>query len=223
MSITRILLVDDHQLFREGLVSILNSQPDFEVIGEAGDGLEAQVKARILKPDLILMDISMPGCDGLEATKLIKHEQPDVMIVMLTVRDEDEQLFKSIRSGAQGYLLKNIRSKEMLELLRGAVHGEAAITPSLSGRILDEFRRLSTLAKDSPGERIETLTSREQEILRYVAAGSSNIEIANKLNISVHTVKTHIRKILAKLHQVRRYEAASYAKSSGLIPSSNDK
>jgi DNA-binding NarL/FixJ family response regulator len=222
MSPTRTLLVDDHQLFREGLVNILNNQPDFEVIGEASDGLEAQVKARKLKPDLILMDISMPGCDGLEATQRIKQEQPEVMIVMLTVRDEDEKLFQSIRYGAQGYLLKSIHSKELLEMLRGAVHGEAAITPSLGGRILDEFRRISQLSRDEPQEKIESLTNREREILKLVASGATNNEIARKLNVSIHTVKTHIRKILAKLHKVRRYDAASYALREGLIPTGDD-
>jgi len=222
MSPLRVLLVDDHQLFREGLVSILSSQPDFEVIGEAGDGLEAQVKARRLKPDLILMDVSMPGCDGLEATLHIKQEMPSVTIVMLTVRDEDEKLFQAIRHGAQGYLLKSIRSKEMLDLLRGAVHGEAAITPQLGGRMLEEFRRINHGDNRSEAGKDETLTPREQEILGLVAAGATNIEISQKLNLSIHTVKTHMRKILAKLHMEHRYDAASYARREGLIPSSED-
>lgn len=222
MSPTRTLLVDDHQLFREGLANILNKQPDFEVVGEAGDGLEAQVKARRLKPDLILMDISMPGGNGLEATQRIKQDLPNVIIVMLTVRDEDDQLFQAIRYGAQGYLLKSIRSKDLLEMLRGVLHGEAAITPTMGGRILDEFRRVSKYMKDEPQEKVERLTAREQDILKLVASGASNMEIANKLNVSIHTVKTHIRKILAKLHQVRRYEAASFALREGLIPPSTD-
>lgn len=218
MSPIRVLLVDDHQLFREGLANILNSQPDFEVIGEAGDGLEAQVKARKLKPDLILMDVIMPGCDGLEATQRIKKELPDVTIVMLTVRDEDENLFQSIRNGAQGYLLKSIRSKEMLEMLRAAVKGEAAITPALGGRMLEEFRRISKMTDHRHQVKTEPLTLREQEILSLVAAGNTNLEIASKLHISIHTVKTHMRKILAKLHQSRRYDAAFFALREGLIP-----
>ena len=223
MSPTRVLLVDDHQLFREGLANILNNQPDFEVVGEAGDGLEALVKAKSLVPDLVLMDISMPGCDGLEATQCIKQALPAVTIVMLTVRDEDDKLFQSIRNGAQGYLLKSIRSKEMLEMLRGAVRGEAAITPTLGGRMLEEFRRLSQGTNQQPQEKIETLTGREQEILSLVAGGATNLEIAEKLHVSIHTVKTHMRKILAKLHQERRYEAASYALREGLIPPLEDK
>jgi DNA-binding NarL/FixJ family response regulator len=217
-----VLLVDDHQLFREGLANILNNQPDFEVVGEAGDGLEAQVKARKLKPDLILMDVTMPGCDGLEATQRIKKELPEITIVMLTVRDEDEKLFQAICNGAQGYLLKNIRSKEMLELLRGSVRGEAAITPALGGRMLEEFRRISKQGNQEPREKTEALTAREQEILRLVAVGATNLEIADKLHVSIHTVKTHMRKILAKLHQERRYEAASFALREGLIPPAED-
>lgn len=222
MSPTRVLLADDHQLFREGLAHILNTQPDFEVVGEASDGLEAQVKARKLKPDLILMDVGMPGCDGLEATQRIKHELPQVTIVMLTVRDEDDKLFQSIRNGAQGYILKSIRSKEMLAMLRGAVRGEAAITPALGARMLEEFRRVSRGMRWEIQEKTETLTAREQEILSLVAAGATNMEVADRLHLSIHTVKTHMRKILAKLHQERRYEAAAYALREGLIPPVED-
>ncbi len=218
MKKTRILLVDDHQLFREGLTNILNNQVDFEVVGEANDGLEALVKARTLLPDLILMDVSMPGCDGLEATQRIKRELPEVAIVMLTVRDEDEKLFQSICYGAQGYLLKSIRSKEMLAMLRGVVRGEAAISPALGSRMLEEFRRVSQRTSQQTQEQTETLTVREQEILSLVAAGATNMEIAARLHVSIHTVKTHMRKILAKLHQERRYEAAAYALRTGLIP-----
>jgi DNA-binding NarL/FixJ family response regulator len=222
MSPTRVLLVDDHHLFREGLANILNAQPDFEVVGEACDGLEAQVKSKKLKPDLILMDVGMPVCDGLEATQRIKQELPAVIIVMLTVRDDDEKLFESIRNGAQGYLLKNIRSKEMLTMLRGAVRGEAAITPALGGRMLEEFRRINQRSSQEPQEKSEALTGREREILSLVAAGDTNQEIAATLHVSIHTVKTHMRKILAKLHQERRYEAAAYALKEGLIPPVED-
>lgn len=218
MSTARVLLVDDHQLFREGLANILNSQPDFEVVAEAGDGLAAQIKARKLRPDLVLMDISMPGCDGLEATQRIKQELPQTTIVMLTVRDEDDKLFQAICNGAQGYLLKSISSHDMLELLRGALRGEAAITPVLGGRMLEEFRRVSQRASQAPQEDAQPLTLREQKILRLVAAGSSNQEIADTLHLSIHTVKTHMRNILAKLHQECRYEAAFYALRAGLLP-----
>ena len=217
MECIRVLLVDDHALFREGLAGILNAQPDFEVVGEAGDGLEAVVKAQELVPDLVLMDIGMPGFDGLEATRRIKQELPAVTIVMLTVRDEEEKLFEAIKNGAQGYLLKSIRSHEMVKLLRGAVRGEAAITPALAGRMLEEFRRLSRMSAAEGGEEPVTLTHREQEVLGLVAEGKTDKEIADALHISLHTVKSHMRNILAKLHVSNRYEAARYARDKGLV------
>jgi DNA-binding NarL/FixJ family response regulator len=213
----RVLLADDHALFREGLAGILSAQPDFEVVGEASDGLEALVKAQELVPDLILMDVGMPGCDGLEATRRIKQELPAVTIVMLTVRDEEEKLFEAIKSGAQGYLLKNIRSREMLTLLRGAVRGQAAITPALAGRMLEEFRRLSRQAPWDAGEEVSGLTGREQEVLSLVAEGATDQEIADTLSISLHTAKSHMRNILAKLHVSSRREAAKYARHKGLV------
>lgn len=212
-----VLLADDHQLFREGLANILNAQPDFEVIGEAADGLEAVVKTRQLQPDLVVMDISMPGMDGVEATRRIKVENPVVTVVMLTVRDEDEKLFEAIMNGAQGYLLKNIRSRDLLALLRGTARGEAAITPSMGGRMLEEFRRLSHQVPEQSDD-APTLTRREQEVLGLVAQGATDKEIAAALNISIHTSKSHMRNILAKLHMVHRYEAAQYALRKGLIP-----
>ncbi len=222
MTVIRVLLADDHSLFREGLANILNAQPDFEVVGEAGDGLEALVKARKLVPDLILMDVGMPGCDGVEATQHVKRELPDVVIVMLTVRDEDEKLFEAIKSGAQGYLLKTIRSRELLSTLRGAVRGEAAITPALGGRMLEEFRRLSHQARTVPSDEVIALTRREQEVLGLVAQGASDAEVAEALVLSVHTVKSHMRNILSKLHLGQRHQAALYALREGLIHSPTD-
>lgn len=213
----RVLLVDDHALFREGLVSIIAGQPDMEVVGEAGDGLEAIVKARQLVPDLILMDVTMPGCDGIEATRQIARELPAATIVMLTVRDEEDKLFEAIKSGAQGYLLKDIHSRDMLNLVRGAARGEAAITPLLAGRMLEEFRRLGQSAPDLPEEESVALTRREQEVLSWVAEKATDREIAEALSISLSTVKSHIRNILAKLHVSSRREAARYAHRRGRI------
>jgi len=218
MNKIRVLLADDHHLFREGLAKILDSEGDFQVVGQANDGLEATIKARELKPDLILMDVGMPVCDGLEATQRIKQERPDVTIVMLTVRDDSEKLFEAIRNGAQGYLLKSIRCQNMLSLLRGAVQGEAAITPALGGRMLEEFRRVDKLAAQSPAEKHATLTVREQQVLVLVAAGATNQEVADKLNLSIHTIKSHVRKILSKLQLNSRHEAASFARREGLVP-----
>lgn len=220
----RVLLADDHTLFREGMTNILNARPDFKVVGEAEDGLEVLVKARELEPDLVLMDVSMPGCGGLKATQQIKQELPDVTIVMLTVH-EDERLFEAIRSGAQGYLLKSIRSFDLIDLLRGAMRGEAAITPALAGRMLEEFRKLDRRhVHHGPDDDTPTLTPREQDVLGLVAACSAtDKEIADDLCISVNTVKTHMRNILAKLQLSRRHEAALYAMREGLISPMNGK
>lgn len=212
------MVVDDHALFREGLVAILQAQPDFKVVGEAGEGMEALVKARELLPDLVLMDIRMPGMDGLEATRSIKNELPETRIVILTVRDEDEKLFDAIRAGAQGYLLKTVRAQELLKQLRAAVRGEPALTPQLASRMLQEFRRLSKWAAAFPTEEEpEVLTPREQEVLDLVVQGATNEEIAEMLSISIHTVKSHVRHILSKLHVSSRREAARYAQRKGLV------
>ena len=213
----RVLLADDHALFRAGLASIIAGQPDMVIVGQADDGLEALVKAQELKPDLILMDITMPGGNGLEATKKIKAALPATVIVVLTVHSDEEKLFEAIQNGAQGYLLKNIRSETMLELIRGALRGEAAITPLLAGQMLEEFRRLSQNVPDPDGVPVETLTFREQEILAQVATGASDKEIAEQFSISLHTVKSHMRSILAKLHVNSRHEAARYARYKGLL------
>ena len=221
MSRTRVLLADDHALFREGLAGIIASQPDLEVVGEANDGLEAVVKAQELKPDLILMDVQMPGMDGLEATRQIKQALPETVIVMLTVRGDDEMLFEALKKGAQGYLLKDIQSKEMLAMLHGALQGEAALSPRMAARVLSEFRRLSSQLQKHPileGEdELVDLTYRELDVLTVAAQGASDKEIAEKLSISIHTVKSHIRNILSKLHVNTRREAARLAKSKGLV------
>ncbi|KAA3647359.1 MAG: DNA-binding response regulator [Chloroflexi bacterium] len=215
MKPARVLLADDHILFREGLAGIIAEQPDMEVVGEANDGLEAIVKSQELEPDLILMDVQMPTCDGIEATLRIKNEMPGVTIVMLTVRDDDEKLFQALKYGAQGYLLKNIRSREMLQMLRGALEGEAAISPELAGRLLEEFRRLSKQTFADIEVDLETLTDREQEVLQLVVSKYADKDIAEKLRISLHTVKSHIRNILAKLQVNNRREAARLARQKG--------
>lgn len=218
-----MLLADDHQLFREGLANILDAQPDFEVIGEASDGLEVIVKAEKLLPDMILMDIGMPGLDGVEATREIKEAFPAITIVMLTVHADDEKLFTAIKNGAQGYLLKDIRSRELLTMLRAAARDEAAITPVLGGRMLEEFRRLSHQPTRVPDEEVVALTMREQEVLGLVARGASDQDIADTLVISIFTVKSHMRNILSKLQLCHRHEAARYAAREGLIPPPVDK
>lgn len=215
----RVLLVDDHALFREGLAVVISSQPDMEVVGNANDGLEAVIKAQELKPDLILMDIQMSTMDGLEATRQIKQILPDTIIVVLTVRNDDEKLFEALKSGAQGYLLKDIRSHKMVEMLQSAMKGEAAISPSLAGRVLAEFRRMSLHQASDLGTVHEdnSLTERELEVLSLVAKGASDKEVAEKLFVSLNTVKTHIRNILSKLRVDSRKEAAKLAQNKGLL------
>ncbi|MEW6404915.1 MAG: response regulator transcription factor [Chloroflexota bacterium] len=214
MNKIRILLADDHSLFRKGIAAVLNNQLDMEVIGEASDGLEAVVIAKNLRPDVILMDVTMPGMDGIEAIKLIKQEQPEVRIVMLTVHDEHESLFDAIRYGAQGYLLKTIRERELVDMLHAAYQGEAAITPSLAMRIMDEFRRLTTIFPSASAEEesnIAQLTPREREVLALLARGLSDREIAGQLTVSLYTVKSHVRSVLQKLQVASRHEAARMA------------
>lgn len=218
MDRTRVLLVDDHALFREGLAGIIRAQPDLEVVGDANDGLEALVKARELKPDLVLMDIQMPGMDGLEATRQIKQALPETIVVVLTVRDDDEKLFEALKHGAQGYLLKDIRSHEMLEKLRAALSGDAAFSPALAGKVLSEFRRLSLRPEIEPCEGEEgILSNREIEVLSLVATGATDKDVAEQLVISLNTVKTHMRNILSKLHVSSRKEAAKAAQDKGLL------
>jgi DNA-binding NarL/FixJ family response regulator len=213
----RLLLVDDHALFREGLAGLFAYQDDFLVVGEASDAATAMSKVAEVYPDIVLMDIDMPGEDGIATTRRIKSEFPDVTVVMLTVHDSTDKLLEAIKAGAQGYLVKNIRSAELLEQLRGLKQGEAAITRRMAARILEEFQRGQTAA---PGERTEStndLTARELEVLELVADRLSNKEIAARLVISEHTVKNHLKNILSKLHLRSRREAADYGMARGWV------
>lgn len=208
----RILLTDDHILFRKGLAQLLNTQPDFQVVGEAGDGLEAQIQARELMPDLILMDIHMPQCDGTEATRRIKAELPYVLIVMLTVSDDEQDLFAALKNGAQGYLLKKMDPEDLFAQLRGLARSEAPLSRLMASKILREFSRALTPEPDVE----RALTTREQQVLQLVALGMTNRDIADKLVVSENTVKNHLRNILAKLHLENRVQAAAYALREGL-------
>ena len=209
----RLLLVDDHALFREGLISLLSYQDDFTIVGEAEDAESALVQARALKPDIVLMDIELPGEDGVTATERLKMELPDITVVMLTVHEDTQTLFEAIKAGAQGYLVKNARSRELLEQLRGLARGEAAISRRIAARILEEIR--GRAEPFGPGEE---LTARELEVLELVAARLSNAEIAERLVISEHTVKNHMKSILSKLHLRNRHQAAAYGIARGWLP-----
>jgi DNA-binding NarL/FixJ family response regulator len=202
----RILVVDDHPLVRDGIVSLLRARHE-DVVGEAGDGAGALALARKLHPDVILMDIRMPSMGGLEATRRIKAELPEVKIVMLTVSDDDADLYEAIKSGADGYLLKSLTSEEFFALLAGVSCGEAAIPPSLAMKMLRDLVRPE--ADQPPVE--DALTAREEEVLRLLARGLSNREIGAALGISENTVKYHTRNLLDKLHLRNRSQVIAYA------------
>lgn len=211
-----ILLVDDHVLFREGLASLLNAQPDLHVVGEAGSAPEAIELAGKLQPDLILMDVGLPEGSGVDATRAILGGRPETNVVFLTMHDEDDILYDGIRSGAKGYLLKNLPMHQLLAYVRGVERGEAAITPAIASRILAEFSRLKPPHVQSTSSELDDLTEREIQVLSELAMGASNHEIAELLVITEGTVKNHVRNILAKLHLRNRREAASFAHSHGL-------
>nr|HID12646.1 response regulator transcription factor [Anaerolineae bacterium] len=211
----RVLLADDHLLFRKGLARLLDAQPDFEVVGEARDGLEAVEQTRLLHPDLVLMDIRMPNCDGLEATRRIKAQMPDVQVVMLTVSDDEQDLATAVRYGADGYLLKDILPEMLFQQLRGLMSGEAPISRAMTGKL---FRQLAQRSRPAAQPAATTVLSpRECEILALVVHGYSNQEIAEELGIAHNTVKNHLRSILAKLGVRNRAQAAAYAVSHGLV------
>lgn len=215
MAAWRLLLVDDHALFREGLAQLFAYQDDFAIVGEAEDAPSALAQARAARPDLVLMDIDLPGHDGIAATRQLKAEWPEITVVMLTVHDDTEKLLAAIKAGAQGYLVKNIRSPELLDQLRGLARGEAAISRRMATRLLAEFQRANVPAE--PAEPEVDLTAREIEVLELVAARHSNKEIAARLVISEHTVKNHLKNILAKLHLRSRRQAAAYGVARGWV------
>ncbi len=214
MNTIRVLLADDHALFRRGVASLLAAETGFEVLGEAANGQQAVEMTRQLMPDVILMDISMPVMDGLEATRQIKAEFPYVRIVILTVSDGERSLFEAVKSGAQGYLLKKIEPPALYSVLRGVVRGEAPVSRLMAGRLLEEFARLH---RDLAPAQATGLTSREQEVLEHVTRGKSNKEIAAALAIAENTVKNHLKNILEKLHLENRVQAATFALRQGLV------
>lgn len=208
----RVLIADDHALFRDGIISLLTAA-DHQVIGQAGDGDEAVKAAIELKPDLVLMDIDMPGLDGLEALKKIKEHNPLVRVVMLTVSDNDEYIVAAIKTGANGYLLKDLSSKDFLECIQELEQGNLAVTRKTATQLISRFQNL---LQQCDSEK-EVLTAREVEILELVGNGSTTGEIAKTLYISENTVKYHVRNILQKLHASNRAEAISRAVQKGLI------
>jgi DNA-binding NarL/FixJ family response regulator len=211
----RILIADDHALFRDGMKSLLRSRRH-EVVGEARDGREAVDMTRRLKPDLVLMDLSMPQLDGLSATRMISAEMPHVKVVVLTASDEDEHLFEAIKSGAQGYLLKDLQADQFFALLDGVDQNQPALTPALARRLLQELRSPHHKARpDDP----YALTDREQEVLELLVKGvTSNRKLASELKVSENTIKFHMRNILDKLHLHNRAEVVAFAMREGIVP-----
>jgi DNA-binding NarL/FixJ family response regulator len=212
-----ILLVDDQALFREGLRTLLSVQPDFKVVGEATNGEEAIRLSVLLKPKIVLMDLRMPVMDGVTATRRLCDILPRSKVIVLTTFDDDEFVFDGLRAGAVGYLLKDVSSEKLFEAIRAADRGEYFLLPSITAKVMAEFSRLSRIAPAPLGSLVDPLSSRELEILRLVATGASNREIAESLIIAEGTVKNHLTNILGKLNAKDRMQAVLKAKEHGLI------
>jgi DNA-binding NarL/FixJ family response regulator len=209
----RVLLADDHAIFRDGLRAILDRQKDIVVVGEAGNGVEAVKKAAELAPDIVLMDINMPVMDGVRASRLITAQDQRVGIIILTMYREDEYVFEAIKAGAQGYVVKDARAREVLKAIRAVHRGEALIDPATATKLLEEFRRLA----EEQRKELFDLNEQEIEILRLVAQGASNKEIAEALHFSEQTIKNKLSIIFQKLHVNNRAEAVASAIREGLI------
>ena len=211
-----ILIADDHVLFREGMRNIIHHWEDYEVVGEATNGMEALNLARELGPDIILMDIAMPVMNGIHATKLITGELPSIRIIMLTTSEDEEDLINAFKCGAQGYLLKDTPSKRLHDELRRMTQGETPLSGLMATKVLKEFGYPGSPAQ-GPSESREPLTEREHQILELLVEGLSNLEIAERVYLSENTVKKHVRNILEKFHSNNRVEAAVYAVRERLV------
>ena len=213
----RVMVVDDHALFRRGLEMVLGDEPDIELVGEASDGAEAVERALEIMPDIVLMDVRMPKRSGIEATTQIREVLPDAKILMLTMSDEEADLYEAIKAGASGYLLKEISIEEVADAIRSVRAGQSRISPSMASKLLTEFAAISKATDERPQMPTPRLTDREMEVLRLVAQGLNNRDIAKQLFISENTVKNHIRNILEKLHLHSRMEAVVYAVREKMI------
>src|SRR5215469_9160005 len=215
----RTMIVDDHALFRRGLEMVLDSEPDIELVGQASDGAEAVERAAEALPDIVLMDIRMPRSSGIEACRAMKAAAPSMKIVILTISDEEADLFEAIRAGASGYLLKDIPLDEVADTVRAVHGGQSLINPSMAGKLLTEFATLAKRDDTEPAEELPAprLTEREMQVLKLVARGMNNRDIAKELFISENTVKNHVRNILEKLQIHSRMEAVMVAVREKLI------
>jgi DNA-binding NarL/FixJ family response regulator len=234
MSTIQVLLVDDQQIVRQGLATILKYAPGIEVVGEAGDGEEAIDLAQELAPDVVLMDLKMPRLGGIPATRKIRAAQPDTHVIILTTYDADDMVFEGIKAGAQGYLLKDASSETLVEAIRGVMQGESRIDPSVARAVLDEFQRLSVEPAAAPSSKlpgtvgathgagadavvIEPLTPREEEVLLLLVEGLSNKEIGARLHLTEGTIKNYVSAIIAKLQANDRTHAVVTALRRGLV------
>ena len=215
----RTMIVDDHALFRRGLEMVLDEEPDIELVGQASDGAEAVEKAAESLPDVVLMDIRMPRSSGIEACRAMKEAAPSAKIIILTISDEEEDLFEAIRAGASGYLLKDIPLDEVAEAVRAVDGGQSLINPSMAGKLLTEFATLARRDGEARAQEVPApkLTDREMQVLKLVARGMNNRDIAKELFISENTVKNHVRNILEKLQIHSRMEAVMVAVREKLI------
>jgi len=217
MSQIKVLVVDDHTLFRRGIAAVLASEESLEVVGEATDGLEAIEKAREIAPDVILMDLNMPHCSGLEAIQALQTEMPQVNVLVLTVSEEEADLFAAVKFGATGYILKDTEPEELIHAILHIAQGGVIISPLMATKLLTEFKDLTAGVEREPIEEANAdLSPREGEVLQLVAQGATNKEIADSLFIAENTVKTHLKSIMEKLHLANRSQAAAYAVKKGL-------
>lgn len=217
MNPVRILLTDDQALFREGLRTLLSIEPSIEIAGEAANGVEAIEAARALRPDLILMDLRMPVMGGVEATRRVREASPESRVLVLTTFHEDEEIFDALRAGACGYLLKDTPSARLVEAIHAAVRGESVIEPSVAARVVAEFNRLSSLGGQSAAPPPPLLSARELDVLRQVARGRTNKEIAHTLCVTEGTVKNHLTNIFTRLGVLDRTQAALKARDLGIV------
>jgi DNA-binding NarL/FixJ family response regulator len=213
----RVLIADDQALFRRGLYVVLGTEEHIEVVGEAADGEEAVALAAQMVPDVVLMDVRMPRVNGIDAARQIRAVNPATKILMLTVSDDEEDLYDAVKAGANGYLLKEISVEEVAVAIRAVVGGQSLISPTMTSKLLSEFKVLAKKAEERQQNPTPALTTRELEVLRLVAKGMSNREIADALYISENTVKNHVRNILEKLQLRSRMEAAMYAVREKLV------
>ena len=215
----KVLVVDDHTLFRRGIADVLARQESLEVVGEAVDGLEAIEKAKKIAPDVVLMDLNMPRCSGLEAIQALQTEMPQINILVLTVSETEADLFAAIKFGAHGYLLKKAEPEELIHAILHIARGGAIVSPLMATKLLDEFKGVAVGVENKPLQNVDAdLSPREGEVLQLVAQGATNKEIADRLFISENTVKTHLRNLMEALHLANRSQAAAYAVRKGLVP-----